>query len=139
MGGILAVARVDGFLSNLQKLRRAVDADTADWTRLVARWVTQFGTRAVGASDLIALVEDKSDPIALQLGGGDDASRRTKLGTRLVEKRGCVFGAYQITEAGKVHHALQWRLQLIHTGSDEYRAPTEVPRDGEPDSRGRGS
>jgi len=88
------------FLTKRGELRRAGDTETANRTQLDARRMQHFGTRTEGVSNLFVILGSGPEPMSLQLGDGDEQSRRTNLGNLLFDKRGHVIGAYQITEAG---------------------------------------
>ena len=87
MGGVLQVAGIDGFLGNLDQVRKASDSEGAAWRGFVAAWWDRFGTAEVITADLYesAIVSE------LDLGTGPDLSRRIRLGKLLGRKRDQVF------------------------------------------------
>jgi hypothetical protein len=88
MGGVLAVAGIPGFLSNLDKFYDESDAEGGQWRSFVAAWWAQFSTRDVKVADLFGLIGDDA---ALPLGDGSDQSRKVRLGQMLTQARDRMF------------------------------------------------
>jgi hypothetical protein len=82
MGGLLEVAGV-GFLGNLAELYEQADADLAANQWLVESWWESKGGAWVKSSDLFTLTSQPD--FALELGRGDEQSRRLQLGLHLAK------------------------------------------------------
>jgi hypothetical protein len=96
LGGILATAGIDGFLSNLGDFYESSDTETVALSSFLAEWWEEFGERAVTAADLMHLGSRNLD-----LGGGSAADLRKRLGHRLAHLRNTVRGDLTVIPAGK--------------------------------------
>ncbi len=103
IGGILAVAKYEGFLSNLEEFYQVSDTETAAWRGFVEEWWVKFGSNEVGVSDLFPLADD------MNLGDGKERSQKTRLGILLRAARDRQFGYYRISLGTKRQGA-----QLFH-------------------------
>jgi hypothetical protein len=110
MGGILKIAGIDGFLSNLNDFYEESDAEGAGWRAFVTAWFAKFDSSPVGVSSLYELISSSQEPIEIGLGEGSEQSRKIRLGKRLTQMRERVFDGFRICEAGKVNGAKQWKL-----------------------------
>jgi hypothetical protein len=54
VGGILAHASIEGFLGNLERLYREIDAEAAEWRLFLAAWHDHFGLLPVTVAELVA-------------------------------------------------------------------------------------
>lgn len=88
MGGILEVAGISGFLSNLNEFYEESDAEVAQWRSFVLAWWMEYGTREVGTADLFQLI---GNDVILPLGDGADQSRKVRLGQMLTQERDRTF------------------------------------------------
>jgi putative DNA primase/helicase len=117
IGGILDVAGVPGFLTNLDDMLEAADADGAMWRLFIAQWWDRFGSAEVGTGDLYELAANCEPP--LPLGTGGERSQRTRLGKALGRMRDRVFvvGGLQLRlgECRELKRAKQWRLYIQET------------------------
>jgi len=122
-GGILSVAGVPGFLSNLIEFYDESDRDGQAWRAFVGAWWEKFADRAVGVSDLWTVINPTvGDPIDLGLEDTkSERGQKTKLGKRLADARDRVFGAFRIVSAGAASGGTQ-RWRLIQVGPE-----TEAP------------
>jgi hypothetical protein len=62
IGGCLAYAGADGWLGNLDSFRSRQQEDTGEWSAWFAAWFALFGSRALPARDLAAIVVDRNPP-----------------------------------------------------------------------------
>jgi hypothetical protein len=108
MGGILNIAGVDGFLSNLSDFYEQSDTEGASWRPFIAAWLSEFGTNRVGVAQLFGLLEGHS--IDIELGNGDVGSKKISLGKKLTHIRDRVFDGYVVTAVVKLNRAQQWQL-----------------------------
>lgn len=113
MGGILEVAEIKGFLSNLDDMMAASDSEGAMWRGFVSRWWDCYGTAEVGSSDLFELAVACEPP--LPLGSGNERSQRIRLGKMLGRLRNRVFEVNQRSiriDACKTYQgASRWKLE----------------------------
>ncbi|GAH73885.1 unnamed protein product, partial [marine sediment metagenome] len=80
IGGILKVAGIEGFLTNLDELYERADSEGAVWRRFMGIWWDKFGEVAVGVKDLHPLAEAMDD---FPLGRGQERSQKVVLGKGL--------------------------------------------------------
>jgi putative DNA primase/helicase len=109
IGGILEHARIPGFLQNLRDFYEDSDAEGLLWQRLISNWWIRYGDNPVGVSELFSLAMSLDVPI--DLGIGDERSRKTRLGKNLVKMRDRQFGELKMIRAGEKQGAQLWRLQ----------------------------
>ena len=133
MGGILQVAGVPGFLTNLDETYETADSDGATWRAFVACWWDRHGTAQVGTADLYEAAVACEPP--LPLGGGSDRSQRTRLGKILGRMRDRIFalGTLKLqVRAGRVSHQAQhWQITVMqgppdHGERGERFSPPEI-------------
>ena len=106
MGGILDVAGIDGFLDNVYDSNKAPDSESVTWGSLAWRWWSEHKCRRVAVEDLFSIADE-----ILDLGSGNERSRRTTFGKALSKRRDCVFGEYRIRDAGMRQGAQVWKLE----------------------------
>jgi len=114
MGGILKIAGIDGFLSNLNDFYEESDAEGAGWRAFVTAWSARFQSLPVGVSSLYELISSSEEPIEIGLGEGSEQSQKIRLGKRLTQMRERIFDGFRICEAGKVNGAKQWKLTKVN-------------------------
>lgn len=107
VGGILAVAGVEGFLDNLSEFYAASDGELASLVALIESWWEVHGDYPVTIGQLWTLAE-MSD---LDLGSGSERSQRTRLGRLISAQRDRVIGDYRVRSAGVSHQAAKWHLE----------------------------
>jgi putative DNA primase/helicase len=111
MGGILEVNGIKGFLGNLQDLYLQSDMEGQEWKAFVDEWWRQLGGRQAGVNKLYNIASPENrDSIDLNLGDGNERSRKTKLGRLLIQNRDRRFGDLMIAKAGTKQGAQQWKL-----------------------------
>lgn len=115
MGGILDVANIPGFLSNLEAFYDVADAEGATWREFLLEWHTKYGGEKVKAADLFSFAVEAG----MHLGTGSEQSQKTTLGKRLVEQRDRVYAVkvsetearhLKIESGGTVRRATVWKL-----------------------------
>lgn len=129
MGGIMAVAGIDGFLANLHEFYDEADAESCAWRGFLARWWQQHANQEVGAADLYEIAESQ-----LALSGGSQQAQKTKLGKLLSEKRDRVFdlsgdecaAQVRIIRSRELRRAQLWKLEKV--GNTEEGKPCEGVR-----------
>ncbi|MGE0424950.1 MAG: toprim domain-containing protein [Reyranellaceae bacterium] len=114
LGGVLEVAGIEGFLTNLDEMMRASDGEGAIWRSFVAAWWDRFGTAEVGTSDVYQLALNAEPP--MPLGSGNDHAQRTRLGRALGKMRGRIFRVHhmslRIEVCGTYQNAQRWQLGI---------------------------
>lgn len=130
VGGILDFAGISGFLTNLNDLYEASDAEGSLWRGFVSAWWERFADNDVSTSELYQLVEDRD--IALSLGKGSEQSRRIRLGKQLSKMRDRVFeiedGPTVTLVSGRMRQrALTWRLAINENSSGDKHSPHSLP------------
>jgi hypothetical protein len=111
LGGLLRVAGVRGFLTNLEALYDASDAESRAWQGFVEAWWQKFGGADVGVADLWPLAASVSSEL-IELGPAADGvhGQRIRLGKALGRMRDRLFGHWRIADAGTKQGAQRWRL-----------------------------
>ena len=123
-GGILETIGVGGFLDNLDEFRTEFDSESAEWAGLLTALHAQFGSRPFGAGEALRVYEKGDDFLGLGITVyGTDRGYETKLGNRLWNRRGAVFGGLRLEYAGKEHGGNRYRL--IPVGGREPDEPSE--------------
>jgi len=110
IAGILKVAEIPGFLSNLGDFYDQADEESATWRAFVELWWDTYGDVPVRVADLWELVAGGEDIIPLPLGDGSVHGQKIRLGLLLRGARARRFGPYRIERAGTHNRATQWRL-----------------------------
>ncbi len=137
MGGILAVAGIEGFLGNLEEVYESADAEGAEIRRLLWAWWEKYGEAEVGVGELFTLAT--GDDVGLDLPAKTERGQRTQLGQRLAALRDRRYTLSEgdeplvvlVVGAGQRHKAGRWRLARTCGGGGE-----EVPQSppGPPDT-----
>lgn len=115
IGGVLEVAGVEGFLSNLDEMMEASDAEGNAWSAFIAAWWDRFGTADVAAADLfdVVLFCDPAPPIT----GHNDQARKTSFGISIKKMRDRVFRvgdlSLRLVRAGTFRRAVKWKLEFF--------------------------
>jgi putative DNA primase/helicase len=112
IGGILAHAGIEGFLTNLDALYERADSEGAAWRRFVGAWWAMHGKKSVGVADLYPMVQAGAE---VDLGDGTERSQKIKLGKMLKEKLDMVIGGFRIEKAADYQGAAQYRLRQTLT------------------------
>ncbi len=114
VGGVLAIAKIPGFLENVQEVYELSDAEGAEIRGLLGLWWTRFGEVEVGVAEIFKL----ADEVDLPLKGKNERAQRTSLGARLSKLRDRRYSLriadetieVNLQTAGKQHSAARWRL-----------------------------
>ena len=142
MGGILQVAGVPGFLSNLSDFYESTDTEGEMVRSFLATWWEQYQDKELGVADLYRLCSSE-DGRNLDLGDGTERSQKTRLGKLLGDLRDRHYQLEDdvtvcISLAGTLKRARQWRLVMM--GSGEAKNVHQVHHDegngGEPGEPG---
>lgn len=112
LGGILEMAGVKGFLANRSEQRILSDSESQTNGVFVAKWQETYNTERIVAKDLWKVGEEAG----IDLGRGNDHSRRVKLGTLLASLRDRRFGNYRVETSGLRHRVQTYRLVEIEEG-----------------------
>lgn len=115
MGGILTVAGIPSFLTNLSEFYDQSDAEGASWRDFVAKWWDRHKSSPVPVKTLWDIVSNEA---CLELGDGTDQSQKVVLGHMLSERRDRVFNLddepfkVRLTRGSKYQGAYNWQLSL---------------------------
>ncbi len=118
IGGILDVAGVPGFLSNLGEFYEESDAEGATWRAFLAAWWERFSENETTVKELWQIA---SDDACLALGDKGEQSQRIMLGKMLADRRDRVFDL-EITgkpirllllRGEQRQRAYRWRLRAM--------------------------
>lgn len=108
LGGILSVAGIEGFLTNLDELYERADSEGAAWRRFVGAWWDKFGEVRVGVKDLYPLAEAMED---FPLGRGQERAQKTVLGKGLRKHLDMVIGRFRIESVGTSQKTARYCLR----------------------------
>ena len=134
MGGILDVAGIPGFLTNLREMHSESDEETEAWHGFLAEWWSNCLDAVVSVKLLYDLAVE-NDLLLPILGGGTERSQKTVLGSALGRMVGRRLGEFEICEApaDRRQRTKQYRLKqidLVHDdgGSSSYVNPGQGNR-----------
>lgn len=97
VGGILGVARIDGFLANLDQLYDQADQDGQKWREFTAAWWEAFGDAEKQVSDLNGFCEQRGLMLEIR-GNGQPRSQQVRLGNALSRCRDRLFGNLRVVK-----------------------------------------
>ena len=117
MGGIFKVCGIDGFLENLSEFYAEADTEDSEILPFIDTWWEIEKSRPVTASDLFDNVCYRGD-VVIDLGPGDDKSRKVRLGRLLADLRDHQYqlGPKLIVTVafdGVSHHAKRYKLVAV--------------------------
>ncbi len=121
LGGILAVAGIDGFLANADQLRRQADTETSEWRAFIGAWWDRWRDAWVGVSELSELLwqdEQRSDLLPAVVRSDKPRGAVTQLGMRLSAKRDCIIGGWRVTVGEKPDRAGRLAYRLAQTSGE---------------------
>ena len=119
IGGILAVAGIDGFLENRVEVYAQATAEGEAMRALLDLWWRKHGDQRVGVDQIIQIATDHK--LLTDLRAGHTArGARTALGIELARLRDRVVGQYQIRAAGVSSDsgAARYRLGIVGPPND---------------------
>jgi len=116
MGGILDIAGVPGFLSNLEEFYEESDQEGSNWRGFLMGWWEQFGIEERKVVDLHPVAVEACMP----LGDGSEQSQKIILGRMLTERRDRAFDMefdgdpirVVIQRGKRSQRAYHWQLRL---------------------------
>ncbi|MBN9524460.1 hypothetical protein J0H58_39090 [bacterium] len=132
MGGILDVAGIPGFLTNLDDYRRtAVDAE-GEWREFATLWWARYADAPVPLGDLYDLAAGSellgaAPDVAGGTGRYSGRGMRTRFGSALAAARDRVYAGYRIRAAGEDGHSKMKKYRLEPTPG---AAPSASPAGG---------
>ncbi len=95
IGGVLAVAGIDGFLANLDQLYDQADQDGQKWREFTAAWWEAFRDADKQVSDLNGFCEQRGLMLEVR-GNGQPRSQQVRLGNALSRCRDRLFGNLRV-------------------------------------------
>ena len=99
MGGILAVAGVDGFLTGRERLYAEADEESQAWRAFVEAWTKAYGGQPVAVRDLVTLCRERQLLPEMWM-GRSELSAQQRLGRALDQRRDRVYAGWRIRRAG---------------------------------------
>ena len=122
LGGILSVSGVSGFLSGRERLHSEADKETQEWAALLSNWWSDYGERAVTASEVFTVVKERKMLLDLWA-GRERLAAAQRFGRALTSRRDRVFGGFKLMNAGKdaVTNSNAYRLERVANQTPETR------------------
>ena len=114
IGGILATAKIPGFLGNLEDLYEQSDAEGAAWRAFVQAWWDKHEDKPVGVATLWDLINQGDLPI--DLGKGSEHGQKVNLGREVKSRRDRQLENLRIIDAGTKRRAQLYRLERVSLG-----------------------
>lgn len=111
IGGILEVAGISDFLSNLNEFYDIADIERAPWEQLVAKWWEKFQDNPVTVAELFPLTVDID---GFHFDSHEEQARRISFGKQLAQYRDRVMGDFRINLAGTKQRAKVWKLKRLN-------------------------
>ncbi len=111
VGGVLAVAGVNGFLANRETLDEDANDEDAATRELIAEWWQSHGSDPVGVPDLMPLAEGRID-----LGQGDEHGKSVSFGRVLSGLVSQIHNGLRVESAAKHQNRRQYRLVDVTAG-----------------------
>jgi DNA repair photolyase len=135
MGGVLQVVGIEGFLQDLGDFYSQSETETPEAQAFVELWWDRHRRDEVTVqNELFQLVVE--NPGVLDLGNGNEISRRTALGRQVSSWRDRRFttngGCVRVVDGGMDHHARKWKLEPVpnHGNGASGDAPGESAKCG---------
>lgn len=123
MGGILAHAGIEGFLTNRTNFATVANTDQLAWKAFVSAWWEEFGADTKDTRELFQLASDRE--IELPIYGKDDRARKQSFGTKLGHQKDRVFNEKLVTFEGTGKGGVKkWRLAPL--GKVEEGGPVDL-------------
>ena len=136
IGGVLQVAEIPGFLSNLTEVYQKADVAGDEFRSFFVAWWEKFQDKEVLSDGLFQLCIQKN--LMIEARGSDSAlasvqSQKVKLGLKLKEQVGQVYGPYRLEPPRDGHQGRYYRLVIAAenpVGTPIKAAPAIVSGDG---------
>lgn len=122
IGGVLAVAHVDGFLGNLDDIYDHGDDESSDWGTFLTAWAAYWGDRPARVGDLVQFMEQnwsmrEALPPDLLAHYDRPASFMARLGSALRKHDGLVVQGYRLA-GRRDSRTKNWTWTVSRTASD---------------------
>lgn len=133
MGGILAFAGIEGFLTNLDDFHAAADQEGQEWEAFLENWRERIGDNAVSCAEITEVLRESSEFAATLPGYLSDVLKNSErsfersLGKALAQKEKRPYGDQNLAvqRAGQVRKVLRWRVApLGEGGKDDPKQPS---------------
>jgi hypothetical protein len=150
IGGILAHAGIDGFLSGMGALHDEADTESVEWERFLRIWRDEFGGAAVKTGDVVARLLDAEGTSNLRETLPTDLAPKlgspglgVAVGKALTKRRGTRYGGddlrLELVGEDSRSNVKQWRLawEPVHdevAGADDADAPETGAAERDPDA-----
>ena len=137
MGGILKVAGVSGFMTNLKAFRKTATDQNSEWVSFVIAWWDNFNATVVRVEQLAGMVEG-SNLLEAVVDAPSDRGRRTRLGKALKKMAGRIVAGHRMV-VGDEDHSGRASYRLERVGDHGGRALELPGSNGVVDLDGDGS
>jgi Bifunctional DNA primase/polymerase, N-terminal len=124
IGGILEVAGVPGFLTQMEQFWHEADPEAESWATFLAHWFEAHGSKPMQAKDVVAIARDVAG-IPLGLNPNDFAKQSYLLGRAIGYKKDRIIGGYRIRRSGATGGSVRWICERV---SDD-AVPADVSAD----------
>jgi len=113
IGSILDVAKVPGFLGNIDELRLAADAESGSFAEFYDRWWAEYGSSTVKAKELLDIW--KADDMLAGMVSPDkgETMQAAKLGRIISQMVGVVRGGKRVVRNGQRAGSVSYRMDLV--------------------------
>jgi hypothetical protein len=119
VGGMVAFAKIPGFLGNLSALYDKADEGTAEWEEFLLAWWEECGEDAVTVAELVKRIKGSDElraalpPDLAEAFDKSEGSFSRRLGNALSKRAGTRYGedALHVSRAGELRRAVRWKLQ----------------------------
>jgi Bifunctional DNA primase/polymerase, N-terminal len=119
VGGMVAFARIPGFLTNLAALYDKADEGNAEWEEFLHAWWETFAEDPVTVAQIVKKVEADEDlrealpPDLVEAFDKSKGSFSRRLGNALSKRAGTRYGedALRVVKAGELRRAVRWQLE----------------------------
>lgn len=132
IGGVLAFAKIEGFIANHAEAFSEMAEESAMWGALLAH-LYECGLGRFTVARLWTILEDdptRFDGVRAALGEGADGSRRRKLGWLLKRIEGRVFSGFFVKPSGLLDGNKTYRVVTIGDSGESsgfFEAPKQNP------------
>ena len=108
LAGILATAKISGFLENMEDHDEDTDMELNLWHAFVELWWARYGIEKVRARDLLELAKEADIPLRSPF----EHAQNAELGMALHKQRGRILGKFKINRQPLLDGITRWQLGL---------------------------
>jgi hypothetical protein len=119
VGGMVAFAKIPGFLGNLNALYDKADEGNAEWEEFLLAWWEEAAEKPMTVAELVNLIKAEDSvkealpPDLAEAFDKSEGSFSRRLGNALSKRAGTRYGedALHVVRAGEFRRAVRWQLQ----------------------------